>query len=217
MTHQLDPEDFIRRETRIGTAPLVPELRLHLADKVLPLWQMTEAELAAKNLPPPYWAFAWPGGQALARHVLDNPVLVQGRRVVDFGAGSGLTGIAAAKAGAASVLCVDIDDFAHAAIRLNAALNGVTVGITADDLLARAAEADLILIGDMCYEKPLAEKVTAWARMSVATGVLALLGDPGRNYKPADGLEEITRFTVPTDLDLEDKTSRETVVWKVLA
>jgi predicted nicotinamide N-methyase len=212
-----DPVPFIRRETRIGHAPLAPELKLHLADKVLPLWQMTEAELAARNLPPPYWAFAWPGGQALARYVLDRPELARAKRVIDFGAGSGLTGIAAAKAGAASVLAVDIDDFAHAAIGLNAALNDVVVEITAEDLLVRPTDVDLILIGDMCYEKPLAEAVTAWARKSVVAGALVLLGDPGRNYKPADGLEELARYTVPTDLDLEDRTSRETIVWKVLA
>lgn len=210
-------KDFIHRETLVTTAPLVPELMLHLATEVLPLWQMTEAEMAAKDLPPPYWAFAWPGGQALARYILDTPDLVAGKSVIDFGAGCGIGALAAAQMGAAHVTAAEIDCFAQCAIGLNAAINGVTIQIAADPkLLDRPCPAQIALIGDMCYERPLAEAVMRWARAAAADGVLVLLGDPGRSYRPVDGLEELARYDVPTDLDLEDSTSRETVVWRVV-
>jgi predicted nicotinamide N-methyase len=211
VTH--DPTAFILAETKIGTAPLVPELRLHLADAALPLWEATERTLAEKNLPPPYWAFAWPGGQAMARLLLDRPDWARAKRVVDFGAGCGIASLAAAKAGAVRVTAIDIDDFACAAMRLNAALNAVDFAIAAAP--PDHAETDLLLFGDMCYERPLAEKVMGWARTGVARGVTVLLADPGRAYKPADGLEEIARYTVPTSLDLEDRETRETIVWRL--
>jgi predicted nicotinamide N-methyase len=206
---------FVRRETRVAAPSLVPELRLHLADAALPLWQATEAEMAAVGLPPPYWAFAWPGGQALARLLLDRPELARGKRVVDFGAGCGIAAIAAARAGAAHVVAVDIDQFACAAIGLNAVLNDVAVGIDMSDPLAEPVAADLLLVGDMCYEKPLALRVEAWARRAAATGATVLLADPGRAYRPASGLVEVARCMVPTSLDLEDRTSRETIIWQV--
>jgi predicted nicotinamide N-methyase len=146
MTAVDDPDSFIRAQTSIGRAPLVPELALHLADRALPLWEATEATLAAGNLPPPYWAFAWPGGQAMARLLLDRPDLVAGRRVVDFGAGSGIASLAAAKSGAASVTAIDIDAFARAAIAMNAALNGLPVTVADQPPPA----CDLLLLGDMC-------------------------------------------------------------------
>jgi predicted nicotinamide N-methyase len=208
--------EFVRAHTVIATPPLVPEIRLHLATEVTPLWQATEASLARDQLPPPYWAFAWAGGQALARYVLDNPALVRGRAVLDFGAGCGLVAIAAAMAGAASAVAAEIDPFAAAAIGLNAALNGVAVAIETADVIGRAPGPwAAILVGDMCYERPLAERLTLWLRVLAEAGALVLLGDPGRAYLPKSGLTELARYSVPTPLDLEDRTSREGVVWRL--
>ncbi|HWA45893.1 MAG TPA: 50S ribosomal protein L11 methyltransferase [Hypericibacter adhaerens] len=212
-----DPEAFIRRETAIASPPLVPEIRLHLATEITPIWQATEATLAHEGLPPPYWAFAWPGGQALARTILDDPAIVRGKRVLDFAAGSGLVAIAAAKAGAQSVTAAEIDDFAAAAIALNAALNGVHVPVTLEDQVGQAGPWDLVLAGDVCYERPMAERVTAWLRGLVARGAQVLMGDPGRSYLPKNGLELVTRHKVPTSLELEDRTERETAIWRLLA
>ena len=212
-----DPDRFILDNTILGPTALVPEIRLHLADAVLALWEMTEVELQEKGVPPPYWAFAWPGGQAIARLLFDRPELVRGRHVLDLGAGGGIGAIAAAMAGAASVRANDIDRFALAAIQLNAAANGVIVESLGGDLLDRPAPAcDIILAGDLCYERPMASRVLAWMRAASATGKLVILGDPGRSYAPADGLETIAEYTVPVSLDLEDREQRETTVWKVL-
>lgn len=211
-----DTADFIRNQTAIGTPPLLPEIKLHLASEVTPLWQATEAELARTQLPPPYWAFAWAGGQALARFVLDHPETVAGRDVLDFGAGSGLVAIAAAKAGARRVTAAEIDIFAAAAIGLNAALNEVAVAIDGADLIGRtAAPWSVILVGDMCYERPLAERLIAWLQGLAQQGADVLLGDPGRAYLPRQGLVPLARFQVPTPLDLEDRTTREGVVWRL--
>jgi predicted nicotinamide N-methyase len=204
-------EDFVRANTALAAPPLVPELQLHLATEVTPLWEATEASLAQLGLPPPYWAFAWPGGQALARFLLDHPTLVRGRRVLDFGAGSGLVAIAAAKAGAIAV-AAEIDSFAAAAIRLNAARNEVEVEVEARDVIGSACAWDVVLAGDMCYERPLAERLTLWLRQLPAT---VLLGDPGRNYFRAEGLERLALYTVPTSRDLEDRDTRETGVWRL--
>lgn len=209
----LDPIDFIRAETVIATPPLVPEIRLHLASEVVPLWQATEANLTERGLPPPYWAFAWPGGQALARHLLDHPDLVAGRRVLDFAAGSGLAAIAASKAGAASIAAAEIDRFAIAAIGLNAELNGVDLELIEADILGQAGGWDVVLAGDVCYERPMAERVGRWLGQLADGGTRVLMGDPGRNYLPTNGLREIARYRVPTSLDLEDRISRETIVW----
>jgi len=209
-------EAFIRANTALQAPPLVPEIQLYLASEITPLWHATEATLAAQQLPPPYWAFAWPGGQALARHLLDHPVLVRGRRVLDFGAGSGLVAIAAARSGAL-VAAAEIDPFAIAAIALNAAANGVAVAIECADVLdAREAPWDVILAGDMCYERPLAERLTTWLRARARDGASVLLGDPGRAYLPAEGLEALARYTVPTSLDLEDRVNRDTTVWRMI-
>jgi predicted nicotinamide N-methyase len=211
------PDEFIRVNTVVAEPPLVPEIRLHLAAEITPLWHATEASLERDQLPPPYWAFAWAGGQALARHVLDHPELVRGRRVLDFGAGTGLVAIAAAKAGG-RVTAAEIDTFAQAAIRLNAGLNEVEVAIEGADVIGReTAPWDAVLAGDMCYERPLAERLTAWLRGLASRGVDVLLGDPGRAYLPAAGLVEIARYTVPTTLELEDRLSREGVVWRLMA
>jgi predicted nicotinamide N-methyase len=211
-----DPAAFVRAQTALVAPPLVPEIRLHLASAVTPLWRATEATLAAREVPPPYWAFAWPGGQALARYVLDDPSVIRGRVVLDFAAGSGLTGIAAVMVGAAAVTAADIDPFAGAAIALNAAANGVTIDIIGDDPIDRPSAWGLVLAGDVCYEQPMAQRATNWLRRLAAAGTEVLLGDPGRSYRPADGLVELARYRVPTSLDLETRTECETVVWRLL-
>jgi len=195
----------------------VPEIRLHLATEITPIWQATEETLARSALPPPFWAFAWAGGQALARYLLDHPAEVAGRSVLDFGAGSGLVAIAAAKAGAASVLAAEIDHFAVAAIAANAALNDVTIAVTTADLLDTVDPRwEVVTAGDVCYERPMADRVTGWLRMLAARGMLVLLGDPGRAYLPSDGLIDCARYLVPTSRELEDRDSRAAVIWQVL-
>jgi len=210
------PAAFIRANTALIAPPLVPEIRLHLAVEVVPLWRKTEEELEAQGVPPPYWAFAWAGGQALARYVLDHPKAVRGRSVLDFGSGSGLVAIAAAKAGATQVLAADIDAYAAAAIALNAEANCVSVAVTQDDVIGRDGDWQTILCGDMCYERPLAERLTAWLRARAAAGVTVLLGDPGRSYFPETGVEKLATYTVQTTRELEDREIRETSVYTLL-
>ena len=191
------------------------EITLHLADAVTPLWQATEATMEREGLPPPYWAFAWPGGQAIARLLLDRPEIARDRTVLDFAAGSAVGAIAAARAGAMRVTASEIDPFALAAIDLNAALNGVTIAPTADDVLAAPAEGwDLILAGDVCYERPMAERVIAWLTEAAARGAEILIADPGRAYLPHSGLIELARYDVPTSLDLENRTLMTTKVYR---
>jgi len=213
----LDPTVFIRRNTAITAPPLVPEIRLHLATEITPIWQATEETLARSALPPPFWAFAWAGGQALARYLLDHSDQVAGRTVLDFGAGSGLVAIAAAKAGAEFVLAAEVDHFAAAAIAANSALNEAAVTVTTADLIDAADPRwAVITAGDVCYEQPMAGRVTAWLRALARSGSLVLLGDPGRAYLPAEGLRERARYLVPTSRELEDRETREAVVWEVL-
>ena len=209
----MTPTAFIQANTELLFPPLVPEVRLHLATEVMPLWRKSEEELEAMGVPPPYWAFAWAGGQALARYILDNKNVVAGKSVLDFGSGSGLVGIAAVKAGARSVLSADIDKYAVAAIALNAQANGVTITTTTDDLIGGDGDWDVILIGDMCYERPLAEKLLQWLRDS---GARALLGDPGRSYFPKSGVERLALYNVQVTRDLEDREIRETGVYRLL-
>ncbi len=213
----MDPALFVRRNTAIIAPPLVPEIRLHLATEITPIWQATEESLARGAVPPPFWAFAWAGGQALARYVLDHPAEVAGRFVLDFGAGSGLVAIAAAKAGAAGVLAAEIDHFAAAAIALNATLNEVAVTVTTADVIDTADPRwEVVTAGDVCYEQPMADRVAAWLPALARRGLLVLLGDPGRAYLPANGLRERARYVVPTSRDLEDRDIRDGVVWQVL-
>lgn len=212
-----DDDAFIRANTALASPPLTPELTLHLATEVTPLWEATEAILARTNLPPPYWAFAWPGGQALARHILDNPGLVAGRTVLDFAAGSGIVGLACLRAGAKAALACDIDPFAIAAMKLNTAANGLTLDITSEDLIGRPMGGiDIVLAGDVCYERPMAERVIGWLRDLAEAGKTVIIGDPGRAYLPAEGLEAVADYIVPTPLDLEDQDRRHTRLWRVL-
>jgi predicted nicotinamide N-methyase len=208
-----DPARFVRANTELIAPPLVPEIRLHLATEVVPLWRKTEEELEAQCIPPPYWAFAWAGGQALARYILDHPAEVAGRLVLDFGSGSGLVAVAAAKAGAADVLAGDIDGFALAAIALNAEANDVMVRTISDDVIGSRAAWDLILLGDMCYERPLAERLLAWLTERARGGTRVLLGDPGRSYFPKSGVDKLATYRVQTTRELEDRELRETSVY----
>ena len=212
-----DKAAFIRGNAALIAPPLVGEVRLYLATEVVPLWRKTEEELEAEGVPPPYWAFAWAGGQALARYVLDAPDTVRGKRVLDFGSGSGLVAIAAAKAGAAHVLAADIDDFAAAAIALNVEANDARCEVTTDDLIGREGDWQTILVGDMCYERPLAERLLTWLRERVGAGVTVLLGDPGRSYFPKSGVERLATYNVQTTRELEDREIRETNVYRLVA
>lgn len=209
-----DPAAFIAANTRLQTVPHAPEIRLWLADEITPLWRLTEEELGEMGLPPPFWAFAWAGGQALARWLLDHPEEVAGKRVIDFASGSGLVGIAAMKAGAASVLCADIDPFCGAAAALNAEANGVALAFTDRDLLdAPPPPADLICAGDVCYEKPMTDRVLHWLGQAKAQGSRVLIGDPGRTYFPKDGLTFLAEYQVPTTRELEDLAIKRSSVW----
>lgn len=205
---------FIRENTRLQAPPHTPELQLHLADEVTPIWKLTEEALEEIGLPPPFWAFAWAGGQALARYILDHPEIVAGKRVIDFATGSGIVAVAAMKAGATSVLAADIDVFCEAAVGLNAEANGVEIAFTDQNLLtAPPPEADVLLAGDICYERPMAEAVMAWLAQGRAAGARVLIGDPGRTYFPKDGLEKLAEYQVPTTRELEDLAIKRTSVW----
>jgi predicted nicotinamide N-methyase len=240
-------EDFIRANTVLGTAPLVPEIRLHLATEITPIWQATEAWLAERNVEPPFWAFAWPGGQAFARHILDHPGLVAGKRVLDFAAGGGIAAIACALAGAASVEAAEIDRLALAAIGLNAAANGVAYGLAAEgdtapappppmtmtdgriesprriptaitlagDVVGAACRWDLILCGDVCYEAPMTAHIMPWLTATAAVTEV-WVADPGRAYLPKTGLAPFAAHAVPTTLELEDRTLRDVVLYRLL-
>lgn len=211
-----DPQEFIRTNTTLIAPPLVPEIRLHLATEVVPLWRKTEEELEAEGVPPPYWAFAWAGGQALSRYVLDHQELVAGKSVLDFGSGSGLVAIAAAKAGAERVLAADIDSFASAAIAENARASKCNVEVTSEDVIGQHGDWQTVLVGDMCYERPLAERLLAWLRDLASNGALVLLGDPGRCYFPKSGVEKLATYQVQTTCELEDREIRETSVYRLL-
>jgi len=209
---------FILENTRLQRPPHTPELILHLADEITPIWRMTEEALAEIGLPPPFWAFAWAGGQALARYILDHPEEVAGKRVIDFASGSGIVGVAAMKAGAGHVLGADIDPFCGAALALNSEANGVRTEFTDRDLLEEPApETDVILAGDICYEKPLAQKVMDWLAAAHVRGTRVLIGDPGRSYFPRVGLEKLAEYQVPTTRELEDQEIKKTAVWTLPA
>ena len=195
-------------------APFVPEFRLHLAERLVPLWEATEWHAAAPQ-PPPFWAFAWPGSQALARYLLSQPKLVRGKRLLDFGSGGGLAAIAAAHVGALHVLAGDIDPVALVVQKLNAELNSVTFDSTSEDLVERELELDVVLAGDVCYERTASERITPWLRGLAATGTLVLLADPGRSYAPSDGLELLATYNVPTLAEIESVEQKCTRVWRI--
>ena len=214
----LDRRGFILRHTRLQRPPHAPELRLHLADEIEPIWRMSEEELGRIGVPPPFWAFAWAGGQALARYLLDHPEEAVGKRVLDIASGSGLVAIAAMRAGAASAIANDLDGFCSTAVALNAEANGVQVGFVGEDLLETSPPEgfDLITAGDVCYEKPFAEKAVAWLRAARARGARVLIGDPGRSYFPKDGLERLADYQVETTRELEDAMVKRAGVWTLL-
>jgi predicted nicotinamide N-methyase len=208
--------EFVRAHTAVGHAPLVPEIALHLASEITPIWQATEAWLAERDIEPPFWAFAWPGGIATARMILDEPALVRGLRVLDFAAGCGIAAIAAARVGAAHVEAAEIDPLATAAIALNAALNDAAVTPLLDDAVGAARRWDVILAGDVCYEAPMTAHILPWLRAMAADGARVLLADPGRAYLPRDGLRAIRSIEVPTTLELEDRTRRVVTIAELL-
>jgi predicted nicotinamide N-methyase len=210
----LDARRFILENTSIMSPPHVPEVRLHLADEAHDLWHRTEEQLAKTGLPPPFWAFAWAGGQGLARHVLDNPGIVRGRKVMDFASGSGLIGIAAMLAGAAEVTCADIDAFALEAAALNAALNDVTVMPSSENLIGSAPNAHVLLAGDVFYDRQFALDLIPWFESLAARGMDVLVGDPGRAYLPKARLEQVAEYEVPVTRALEDADVKRTTVWR---
>lgn len=208
-----EKERFIRANTALLPVPHVPEIHLHVAHEAMDLWQRTEDELAEIGLPPPFWAFAWAGGQALSRYVLDHPEVVHGKRVLDFASGSGLVAIAAKRAGAASVIGAEIDAFAGVAIGLNAAANGVVVEVRIEDVIGRDEGWDVVLAGDVCYEQGMAARVIGWLEALQARGATVLIGDPGRSYLPKGKLEERATYMVPVVGALEDNEIKKTSVW----
>jgi predicted nicotinamide N-methyase len=209
-----DPDAFILKHTRLLPVPHAPEIKLHVADQITPIWSLTEEALEATGLNPPFWAFAWAGGQAIARYLLDHPDQARGRTVVDMACGSGLCAIAAMKAGAESGLAVDIEPLCAHAVALNAQANGVAVRTLIADILDRPAPAaDLILAGDICYEKPMADRMLAWLQGAHAAGARVLIGDPGRTYFREHGFEAIADYHVATTRELEDAEIKRTRVW----
>ncbi|TPG60407.1 methyltransferase [Roseomonas nepalensis] len=211
----MNPEAFVAAHTVVARAPLVPEIPLHLATEITPIWQATEAWLGEAGIEPPFWAFAWPGSQALARWVLDDPSRVAGLRVLDFAAGGGLAAIAAALSGAALVEVAEIDPLAHAATRLNARLNGVAVTEAPGDVVGGPGRWDLILAGDVCYEAPMTRHILPWLRGLAAAGAAVVVADPGRAYAPRDGLETIARYRVPVTRELEDRDEQEVLLQRL--
>ncbi len=207
-------EDFIRENTVEGRPVLVPEIRLLLASEITPIWQATEDWLAARNIAPPFWAFAWPGSQALARHVLDNPSLVAGKRVLDFAAGGGLAAIACGMAGAAGAETAEIDRLAGAAAAVNAGLNGVAVRL-GGDVVGQDCRWDVIVTGDVCYEAATAGHIMPWLRR-MARSAEVWMADPGRAYLPKEGMAAFAEYVVPTTRELEDREERRVVLYRVL-
>jgi predicted nicotinamide N-methyase len=205
---------FILANTALIAPPHVPEILLHIADEAHDLWHRTEEELEAIGLPPPFWAFAWAGGQGLARYILDNPEAVRAKRVLDFASGSGLVAIAAAKAGAAHVVAADIDPFCGPAVQLNAQANGVTVDFLGRDLIGIDEGWEVVLAGDVFYDRALAFQLTPWFTELRARGAQILVGDPGRAYLPKQRLEERVVYEVPVTRALEDSEVKRTTVWR---
>ena len=208
-------ERFIRANTVAARAPLVPEIELLLASEITPIWQASETWLAESGVAPPFWAFAWPGSIALARHVLDNPATVAGKRVLDFAAGCGLAAIACVQAGAASVEAAEIDALAVTAIGMNAAANGVSIEVVVGDIVGAACRWDLIMCGDVCYEAPMAAHIMPWLR-GMAREAEVWIADPGRAYLPREALDVFRTIVVPTSRELEDRTERVVTLARIV-
>ncbi len=206
-------ESFIRANTVLTTARQLPEVSLHLATEITPIWQASEAWLAERAIEPPFWAFAWPGGLALARHVLDNPALAAGKRVLDFAAGGGVAAIACARVGAVLVEAAEIDPLALTAVGLNAKANKVEVA-PAGDVVGAACRWDLILCGDVCYEASMTDHIMPWL-IEMARSAEVWIADPGRAYLPKTGLEALASYRIETTLELEDRTSRDVVLYRL--
>jgi predicted nicotinamide N-methyase len=197
---------LVARHTRLQPLRDVPTVRLHLADELDPVWRATAEALDAAEVPIPFWAFAWAGGIAIARYLVEHPEAVAGRTVLDLATGSGLCAIAALRAGAVRATGADIDPFAEAAVALNARANAVRVGFVGRDLLDdEPPAADVILAGDTWYEGPLAERVLPWLAQAATHGTSVLVGDPGRRYLPAIGLVQLAAYDVHTTTQLEDR------------
>ena len=209
-----DAAAFLRAHTAPARAPLVPEFTLQLASEITPVWQATEDWLHRSGIAPPFWAFAWPGGQALARHVLDHPQTVAGRRVLDFAAGCGIAAIACARAGAALVEAAEIDPMAAAAIALNAAANGVAVAALTGDLVGTPGRWDFVICGDVCYEAPMTRHILPWLR-GLARHAEVWVADPGRAYLPREGMAAFAHYLVPTTTELEDRTERLVTLYRL--
>jgi predicted nicotinamide N-methyase len=211
-------EALIGAHLRVQPAPFVAEFRLYLAERLVPLWQATEA-LAGQTQPPPFWAFAWPGSLALARYLLDTPGLVAGKRVLDFGSGGGLAAIAAATCGAAHVLACDLDPLACVIQGLNAELNRVTFeSVCADVMECEAARnVDVVLAGDVCYEREPSARIAAWLRHKADNGTLVLLADPGRSFAPSEGLDLLATYDIPTLFELESVAQKRTRLWRLMS
>jgi predicted nicotinamide N-methyase len=210
----MDPDYFIRTNTRLCAVAYAPEIRLYLADEATAIWHRTEEELGRAGLPPPFWAFAWAGGQALARYLIDHRSLVQNKRVLDFASGSGLVAIAAAKAGACAVEASEIDEFALAAIALNAKANDVAIAVRAGDIVGQDDGWDLVVAGDIAYERDMALRATDWLQALSNRGAAVLIGDPGRAYLDRARLHSIACYKVPVTRDLEDTEIKETAIWQ---
>lgn len=209
---------FIRANARLGAPPLLPEFQLWLAEEATELWEASEAFLEESGLPPPFWAFAWTGGQALARFVTDSPDVVEGKRVLDFGAGGGMVAIAALKAGARSALAADLDPFAATATRLNGAANGVAPDVfCGDGTKLDAGDFDVVLAADVCYERAQSSASSDWLNAAAAAGAAVYFGDPGRTYLPTDGLASMASYDVPTPVALENNPITPTDVWRLIA
>lgn len=209
-----DRAAFIRANTRLLAVPHAPEISLQLADEATALWEKTEEELGEIGLPPPFWAFAWAGGQALARYILDCPGIAASKSVLDFASGSGLVAIAAAKAGARSVEASEIDAFAVEAIEINAKANRVSIDARLGDMIGADEGWDVVLAGDVSYERDMAQRVTDWLERLAARGALVLVGDPGRSYLARERLEPVAEYRVPVTRALEDSEIKKTQVWK---
>jgi predicted nicotinamide N-methyase len=209
--------DIIRSGTELGPVPLVPEIRLHQATDPISMWQRTEQAAGRTGLDPPFWAFAWAGGQALARYLLDHPEVARGRRVIDVASGSGLVAIAAAKAGATAVTAYDIDPLASAVTGVNAEANGVAVQAVCADVLVEgglpAPGTDLVLVADAFYERDLAGKVMGFLERSHAHGTAILAGDFGRAYLPRGRLTPLAAYDVPGLRTLEGTDTKRTTIW----